>query len=155
MSARSSSLWPMCWKVLKENWGPIHSLLAGPMWVTISTWLNQRSSESSSGQGSSCDPRSSFEMRRGLDGSRGGDTSVLLSLQTLRGSTDQKPQCSCQSDWTRRPCPLQSFDRARGQGCTRGAVHGWPSQRGSRKPSASLGSLHAHLAALEPWTGQR
>ena len=29
----------MCWKVLKENWGPIHSLLAGPMWVTISTWV--------------------------------------------------------------------------------------------------------------------
>ena len=31
-------LCPMCWNVLKENWGPIHSLLAGPMWVTISTW---------------------------------------------------------------------------------------------------------------------
>ena len=31
-------LCPMCWKVLKENWGPIHSLLAGPMCVTISTW---------------------------------------------------------------------------------------------------------------------
>ena len=32
------NLCPMCWNVLKENWGPIHSLLAGPMWVTISTW---------------------------------------------------------------------------------------------------------------------
>ena len=38
ISLASKYLWPMCWKVLKENWGPIHSLLAGPMWVTISTW---------------------------------------------------------------------------------------------------------------------
>ena len=30
-------LWPNFWKVLKRNWGPIQSRLAGPMWVTIST----------------------------------------------------------------------------------------------------------------------
>ena len=49
-SLRPSSCWPSRWKVRKRNCGPIHSLRAGPMCVTISTWLSHRSSLSSSPQ---------------------------------------------------------------------------------------------------------
>ena len=84
--------------VLKTNCGPIHSLLCGPAWVTISTWLSQRSSAVSN-----CfEVLGEFKLlNNGLEDGRGGTISrefgVLNKGHCPLGSTSNSIVVSSQT----------------------------------------------------------